>query len=53
VTAVVTGHVLGVVLAHDRMVRLVPGRRAGAAALPLLVLMVGYTVGGLWLLFAA
>lgn len=53
VTAVVTGHVLGVVLAHDRAVRLLPRRHAVAGQLPLLALMVCYTVGGLSLLFAA
>jgi hypothetical protein len=53
VTAVVTGHVLGVVLAHDRAVRLLPRRRAVIGQVPLLVLMVAYTVGGLTLLFAA
>jgi hypothetical protein len=53
VTAVVTGHVLGVVLAHDRAVRLLPRRRAVVGQVPLLVLMVAYTVGGLTLLFAA
>jgi hypothetical protein len=52
VAAVVTGHILGVVLAHDRAVALLPRRRAVAGQLPLLVLMVGYTVGGLGLLFA-
>lgn len=52
VVAVVTGHVLGVVLAHDRAVRLLPPRLAVRGQLPLLALMVGYTVGGLWLLFA-
>ena len=51
--AIVTGHVLGVVLAHDRAVRLFPRGRAVAGQLPLLVLMVGYTVGGLLLLFAS
>lgn len=51
--AIVTGHVLGVVLAHDRAVRLFPRGRAVLGQLPLLVLMVGYTVGGLLLLFAA
>jgi hypothetical protein len=43
--------VLGLALAHDRAVSLF---RSGAVALqsqlPLLVLMVLYTVGGLWLL---
>lgn len=53
VLAVVTGHVLGVVLAHDRAVGLLPRRRALVGQVPLLVLMVGYTVGGLSLLFAA
>ncbi len=53
VSAVVVGHVLGVVLAHDRVIRLVPPERAVLGQLPLLALMVGYTVGGLTLLFAA
>jgi hypothetical protein len=52
VVAVVLGHVLGVVLAHDRAVRLFPRRQALAGQLPLLVLMVGYTTAGLLLLFA-
>ncbi|MFP5335543.1 MAG: hypothetical protein ACLGIV_09530 [Actinomycetes bacterium] len=51
--AIVAGHVLGVVLAHDRAVRLFPRSRAVVGQLPLLVLMVAYTVGGLLLLFAA
>jgi len=53
VSAVVLGHVLGVVLAHDRAVRLFPRRQALLGQLPLLALMVTYTVGGLLLLFAA
>jgi hypothetical protein len=53
VVAVVTGHVLGVILAHDRAVALLPRRHAIRGQLPLLVLMIGYTVGGLTLLFAA
>jgi hypothetical protein len=53
VCAVVVGHVLGVVLAHDRAVRLLPHGRAVAGQVPLLVLMVAYTVGGLSLLFAS
>ncbi|ASU81844.1 hypothetical protein CDO52_02720 [Nocardiopsis gilva YIM 90087] len=52
VIAVVTGHVLGVIAAHDRALRLFPARRAVASQLPLLALMVAYTVGGLTLLFA-
>ncbi|WP_129664194.1 hypothetical protein, partial [Phytoactinopolyspora endophytica] len=45
VLAVVTGHVVGVVAAHDRAVRLFPPRRAVLGQLPLLVLMIAYTVG--------
>lgn len=51
VGAVVAGHVLGVVLAHDRAVALFDRRRAVLGQLPLLVLMVLYTVAGLLLLF--
>lgn len=53
VVAIVAGHVLGVVLAHDRAVRLFPRRRAVVGQLPLLVMMVAYTCGGLLLLFSA
>jgi hypothetical protein len=52
VLAVVTGHLLGVVAAHDRAVRLFPRRHAVEGQLPMLTLMIGYTVGGLGLLFA-
>lgn len=53
VLAIVVGHLLGVVAAHDRAVRLLPRRATVTGQLPLLVLMVGYTIGGLLLLFAA
>jgi hypothetical protein len=53
VAAIVIGHILGIVSAHDRAVRLFPARRALVAQLPLLAVMVGYTVTGLLLLFAA
>lgn len=53
VLAIVTGHVLGVVAAHDRAVRLFPVGQAVAGQIPLLLLMVTYTLGGLVLLFAA
>ncbi len=53
VCSVVTGHVLAVVLAHDRAVRLLPRRHAVVGQLPMLAVMVAYTVGGLSLLFAA
>jgi hypothetical protein len=46
------GHVLGVVLAHDRAVALLPRNRAIVGQLPMLALMVTYTVVGLTLLFA-
>jgi hypothetical protein len=50
VGAIVLGHVLGVVLAHDRAVRVAPARRALVAQYPLLVVMVAFTVAGLGLL---
>ncbi|MBT2403814.1 MULTISPECIES: hypothetical protein [unclassified Streptomyces] len=50
VAAVVTGHVLGVIAAHDRSVRLFPPAKAVAGQLPLLALMITYTIGGLSLL---
>jgi hypothetical protein len=53
VLAVVTGHILGVVAAHDRAVRLLPRRHQLTGQLPLLVVMVFYTVTGLYLLFGA
>jgi hypothetical protein len=53
VVAVVTGHVLGVVAAHDRAVRILPKRHALVGQLPMLVLMVAYTLTGLFLLFSS
>lgn len=53
VLAVVCGHLMGVVSAHDRAVALFPRHKALAGQLPLLVVMVGYTIGGLLLLFSA
>ncbi|MFF0475787.1 hypothetical protein [Streptomyces sp. NPDC004284] len=52
VAAIVTGHVLGVIAAHDRSVRLFPPARAVAGQLPLFVLMIAYTLGGIGLLIA-
>ena len=52
VGAVVLGHVLGVVAAHDRAIRLLPRRHQLTGQLPLLVAMVAFTAGGLYLLFA-
>lgn len=53
VCAIVLGHVLGIISAHDRAVRLFPRAREARSQLPLLVLMVLYTVTGLLLLFGA
>jgi hypothetical protein len=53
VGAVVLGHVLGVVAAHDRAIRLLPKRHQLTGQLSLLVAMVMFTAGGLYLLFAA
>ena len=53
VLSVVTGHVLGVIAAHDRAVRLLPRRHQLTGQLPLLFVMVFYTVSGLYLLFGA
>jgi hypothetical protein len=51
VVSIVTGHVLGVFSAHDRSVRLFPARAAVIGQIPMMVLMVTYTIGGLSLLF--
>ncbi len=53
VVAVVTGHVVGVVAAHDRAVKVLPRRHQVTGQLPMLLVMVAFTVGGLYLLFAA
>jgi hypothetical protein len=53
VGAVLAGHLVAVVSAHDRTLRLLPPQKQLTGQVPLLVLMVGYTSGGLALLFAA
>lgn len=51
VIALVIGHVVALVVAHDRAVALVsPPERAMRTQYAMLVLMVLYTVGGMWLL---
>jgi hypothetical protein len=50
VAAIVGGHVLGVVAAHDRAMKLLPRRDQLTGQLPLLLVMVGYTIAGLYLL---
>lgn len=52
VAGVVVGHVVGTVSAHDRATEEFPGALT-RSQLPLLLLMVGYTLGGLLLLFSA
>lgn len=53
VLAVVVGHILGVVSSHRRAVAVLPRRHMITGQIPLLVTMIGFTVGGLYLLFAA
>ncbi len=49
--AIILDHVLAVVIAHLLAARVHgDGRRAVMAQIPLAILMVGYTVLGLWLL---
>lgn len=51
VLAIVIGHVLGVIVAHDRSLQLLPPRRHLVGQLPLLGAMTLYTFTGLYLLF--
>ena len=50
--AIVIGHLLGVLLAHDLSLSVLKGRRVIGGQLPMLVLMIGYTCAGLVLLFS-
>ncbi len=50
VLAVITGHVVGVVAAHDRAIALLPPRHHVLGQLGMLVIMVAYTATGLYLL---
>ncbi|MET8282227.1 hypothetical protein [Micromonospora sp. NPDC005174] len=52
ITVIIVGHLLGTLLAHDRALYLFPRARAVVGQLPLLALMVAYTVAGLLLLYA-
>ncbi len=49
----VVGHVVAAVAAHDRALTLLPKRDQITGQLPLLIVMVGFTAGGLFLLFSA
>ena len=53
VLAVLTGHILGVAAAHDRCLRLLPPSHRLTGQLTLMLLMVGFTFTGLYLLFEA
>ena len=50
VGALVAGHAAGLAVAHDRSLAILPAHQALRSQYPLLVLMVAYTMGGLWLL---
>ena len=50
VLAVVTGHIVGVIAAHDRAISLLPPRHHVTGQLGMLIVMVGYTATGLYLL---
>jgi hypothetical protein len=52
VLAVVTGHVVGVIAAHERAIKVLPTRHQLTGQLPLLAAMISFTVGGLYLLFS-
>ena len=51
--AIITGHLLGIVHAHERALTLFERRHALVGQLPMLALMVGYTCSGLLLLFSS
>ena len=53
VLSVVTGHIVGVVAAHDRALEVLPKRHQVVGQLGLLVIMVAYTATGLYLLFGS
>lgn len=53
VIAVVAGHVVAVIAAHDRSIALLPRRAQLTGQLPLLLAMIAFTAGGLVLLFAS
>jgi hypothetical protein len=53
VLAVVAGHVVGVIAAHERAIKLLPRKHQLTGQLPLLAAMICFTVGGLYLLFSS
>jgi hypothetical protein len=50
--AIVSGHILGIVCAHEKAVALLPADRALRGQLPMLLVMICYTCAGLVLLFS-
>ena len=50
--AIVIGHLLGVVVAHERSLVLLERHRQGIGQLPMLLLMIAFTCAGLVLLFS-
>jgi hypothetical protein len=53
VLAVVAGHVVGIIAAHDRALAVLPERRKVTGQIAMLVLMICYTTAGLYLLFGS
>lgn len=53
VASVVTGHMLAVIAAHDKALRLLPVGHQLTGQLAMMLTMVGYTFAGLYLLFGA
>ena len=53
VLAVVVGHVVGVIAAHERAIKILPKKHQLTGQIPLLLAMIAFTVGGLFLLFSS
>jgi hypothetical protein len=53
VSCVVTGHIMAVIAAHDRALRLLPAGHQLTGQLTMMLVMVSYTFTGLYLLFSA
>jgi hypothetical protein len=51
VACVVTGHIVAVIAAHDKALRLLPSAHQLTGQLTMMLVMVGYTFTGLYLLF--
>jgi hypothetical protein len=53
VSCVVTGHIVAVIAAHDKALRLLPAGHQLTGQLTMMLVMVSYTFTGLYLLFSA